>query len=148
MIAEAIQEMWRRELGVEVQLVNQEEKAVLSGRQTGDYQILRSAWIADYADPSSFLDIWRGDSSDNYTGWSNRDYDSLLFSAARTSDPASRQALLQKAESLLLEAAPIIPLYHYTHVFLIQPSVHGWYPTPLDHHPYKDVWLEDGNPGH
>jgi oligopeptide transport system substrate-binding protein len=146
LIAEAIQEMWRRELGIEVQLVNQEEKVVLSVRQTGDYQILRSDWIADYADPSSFLDVWRSDSGNNYTGWSNPDYDSQLFSAARTVDPVARQALLQKAESLLLEDAPILPIYHYTHVFLIQPSVHGWYPTLLDHHPYKYVWLEEPNP--
>ena len=146
LVAEAIQEMWRRELGVDVHLVNQEEKVVLSARQTGDYQIMRSAWIADYADPSSFLEVWRGDSGNNYTGWSNPDYDTLLFSAARTADPPARQALLQKAESLLLEEAPILPIYHYTHVFLIQPSVHGWYSTPLDHHPYKYVWLDGIKP--
>ena len=46
-----------------------------------------------------------------------------------------------KAESLLLQAAPVIPIYYYTHVFLMQPSVQGWYPNLLDHHPYKYVWL-------
>jgi oligopeptide transport system substrate-binding protein len=65
-----------------------------------------------------------------------------LFTAARESNPAARFASLQKAESLLLEAAPLIPIYHYTHVFLIQPSVKGWNSTLLDHHPYKHVWLE------
>jgi oligopeptide transport system substrate-binding protein len=88
--------------------------------------------------------VWASDSGNNYTGWSNPDYDSLLFAAARTADPAARNALWRKAESLLLAGAPIIPIYYYTHVFLIQPSVHGWYPTLLDHHPYKDVWLEPG----
>jgi oligopeptide transport system substrate-binding protein len=141
-VAEAVQEMWRRELGVEVRLVNQELKGVLDARRTGDFQILRSVWTADYADPSSFLDIWRSDSGNNYTGWASPDYDELLFTAARTSDPAARNALFQKAEALLLASAPFIPLYHYTHVFLIQPSVKGWYPTVLDHHPYKAVWLE------
>jgi len=141
LIAEAVQEMWRRELGLDVRLINEEEKVLLTARRTGDYQILRSDWIADYADASSFLNVWRSDSGNNYPGWANPDYDSLLFAAARTGEPAARNALLRKAEAILLSSLPIIPVYHYTHVFLIQPSVHGWYPNLLDHHPYKYVWL-------
>jgi oligopeptide transport system substrate-binding protein len=142
LIAEAVQEMWRRELGVEVQLVNQELKVVFSARRTGDYQVLRSDWVGDYNDPSTFLEVFRSDSGNNYTGWANSDYDAALFAAARTSDPAARLALFQKAEGILLEAVPIIPIYYYTHVFLLQPSVKGWNPTILDVHPLKHVWLE------
>ncbi len=142
LIAEAIQEMWRRELGVEVRLTNQERKTTLEARRAGTFEIMRDVWIADFHDPASFLDIFRSDSGNNYTGWKNPDYDALLFSAARETDPASRRALFQKAEALLLATPPIIPIYHYTHVFLLQPSVHGWHPTLLDHHPYKHVWLE------
>lgn len=141
-IGEAVQEMWRKELGVEVRLLNQENSSVLEARRAGNYQILRSVWIADYPDPGSFLDIWRADSGNNLTGWSSTAYDGLLFAAARTTDLAARNALFQQAEALLLEAVPIIPLYHYTHVYLCQPSVKGWHPTPLDHHPYKHVWLQ------
>jgi oligopeptide transport system substrate-binding protein len=140
-IAEAVQEMWRRDLGVQVRLVNEEEKVKEEARSTGAYELLQSSWIADYADPSAFLDIWRGDSGNNFTGWSNADFDGLLFTAERTADAAERNALYAKAERLLLADAPVIPLYHYTHVFLIRPSVHGWNPTLLDHHPYKAVWL-------
>jgi oligopeptide transport system substrate-binding protein len=143
-IAEAVQEMWRRELGVEARLANQELKVVLASRRTGDFQIVRGSWIADYADPASFLDVWRSQNGNNYTGWSDPGYDALLFAAERTSDTAARIALWQKAEARLLAAVPVIPLYHYTHVFLIQPSVRGWFPTLLDHHPYKYVWLEPG----
>jgi oligopeptide transport system substrate-binding protein len=143
-IAEAVQQMWRRELGIEVRLANQEEKVVLAARHAGDYEILRSNWIADYPDPSSFLDLWRSDGGNNDTGWASPEYDSLLFSAEHTPDPAARNALFQKAEALLLDAGPIIPIYTYTHVFLIEPSVHGWFPTPLDHHPLKCVWLSSG----
>lgn len=142
LIAEAVQEMWRRELGVEVRLSNQELKSTLESRRAGNYQILRSSWTADYVDPASFLEIWRSDSGNNYTGWEDSDFDALLFAAARESDPAARLVLFQKAEAILLDAAPLIPIYHYTHVFLIDPSVRGWYPTLLDHHPYKHVWLE------
>jgi oligopeptide transport system substrate-binding protein len=142
-IAEAIQEMWRRGLGVRVSLVNEELKSTEEARRAGTYDLLRSSWIAEYADPSAFLEMWRGDSSNNFTGWSSADYDSLLSAAEGTADPAARNALYAKAERNLLAAAPIIPVYHYTHVFLIRPSVHGWNPTWLDHHPYKDVWLGD-----
>jgi oligopeptide transport system substrate-binding protein len=141
LLAEAVQEMWRRELGVDVRLVNEDLKSVLSARRVGDYQILRSSWIADYEDPESFLDVWRGDSGDNFTGWSSPEYDALLFAAERTADAASRAALLRDAEGILLQAVPIIPIYFYTHVFLKQPSVQGWYPNLLDHHPYKYVQL-------
>jgi oligopeptide transport system substrate-binding protein len=142
LIAEAVQEMWRRELGLEVRLINQEFKVVLSERRAGRYQILLSDWVGDYLDATTFLDLWRSDSGNNHTGWTNPDYDALLFNAARTADPVARAAQLQKAEALMLSAAPIIPLYFNTHVFLVQPSVRGWNSTLLDHHPYKHVWLE------
>jgi oligopeptide transport system substrate-binding protein len=141
LIAEAVQEMWRRELGIDVRLVNEDLKSVLAARRVGDFQILRSSWVADYEDPASFLDVWRAGSGNNYTGWSSPDYDALLFAAERSADAASRIGRLREAEGLLLQAVPIIPVYYYTHVFLIQPSVDGWYPNLLDHHPYKYVRL-------
>lgn len=142
-IAEAIQEMWRRELGIDARLHTMENKSVLNARSAGNYQILRSGWIGDYNDPMSFLAIWRSDSGNNYTHWANAAYDRLLYEATRTPDAAARLQILQRAEELLLSESPLIPLYHYTHVFLIQPSVQGWYPTLLDHHPYKHVRLID-----
>ena len=142
-VAESIQEMWRRELGLEVRLTNQEYGSMLNVRTTGSYQILRSPWIADTVDPLSFLSVWTSDSGNNYTGWKNPLFDQLLFEAARTADATARNILLQKAEAILLDEAPIIPIYHYTHVFLLQPSVKGWFPNLLDHHPYKYVYLEN-----
>jgi oligopeptide transport system substrate-binding protein len=142
LVCEAVQEMWRRELGVNVRLVNEELKVVLTDRRAGEYQILLYDWAGDYLDPSTFLDVWRSGSGNNHTGWSNADYDQLLDQAEHTTDPAARAGLFQKAEALLLTAAPIIPIYYNTHVFLLQPSVKGWHPTLLDHHPYKYVYLE------
>ncbi|HEY4988486.1 MAG TPA: peptide ABC transporter substrate-binding protein, partial [Opitutaceae bacterium] len=129
LIAEAVQEMWRRDLGIQVHLKNEDVKSMEAARSTGSYELLRSAWIADYADPSAFLDVWRGDSANNFTGWANADYDGLLFAAARTADLAARNTLYGKAEHILLVEAPVIPIYHYVHAFLIQPSVHGWNST-------------------
>ncbi len=141
-IGEAVQEMWRRELGVNVQLLNMEMKSLLAARRALDYQILRSDWAGDYLDPATFLDVFAGASGNNHTGWSNPDYDGLLYEAARTSERDARYTLLRRAETILLRDAPIIPLYYYTTVRLVHPAVHGWYPTLLDRHPYKHVWLE------
>lgn len=98
LIAEAVQEMWRRELGVDVHLVNEELKSTQDARRTGNYQILRSVWIADYADPASFLGVWTSTSGNNFTGWSSADYDRLMDAAAiwGARDPASDLVYLQR----------------------------------------------------
>lgn len=142
LVAEAIQAMWSTELGLPVSLRNMENRTVIDARRAGDFGVLRSVWIADFADPVSFLDIWRSDSGNNYTGWRDSAYDRLLAEASRSADPAARLSLLAQAETRLLEQAPVLPLYTFTHVFVIRPEVRGWFPTLLDHHPYKHVWLE------
>ena len=142
LVAEAIQQMWSRELGLQVRIVNQEYKVVMANRRAGDFQILLSSWTADYLDATTFLDLWRSDSGNNYTGWSDPAYDALSDRANATADPAARAALLAQAESLVLDAAPIVPIYFNTHVYLLHPSVKGWQPTPMDHSDYRYVWLE------
>jgi oligopeptide transport system substrate-binding protein len=121
--------------------VNQEFATLLDARRTGDFQLLRSGWVADYDDPISFLALFTKDSAQNFTGWSNAEYDRALYEASRTRDAAKRHALLRDAETRLLEAAPILPLYINTHVYLLHPAVRGWHPTLLDRHPLKAVSL-------
>jgi oligopeptide transport system substrate-binding protein len=140
--AEAIQQMWRKELNVNAALVNQEEKVYFDSRRQMNYQIIRSTWIGDYNDPNSFLNIWTTGGGNNQTGWSNPEYDRLIAEAEKAKDQTARYAAFQKAEAILLDDAPILPVYFYTHAFLIHPSVKGWFPTILDHHPYKHVHLE------
>lgn len=143
LIAEAIQAMWRRELGVEARIVSMEQTSALEQRRILGYQILRSDWSADYLDdPTAFLNVFTSDSGDNHTGWKNPAYDSLLAQAERTADSAQRFALLEQAESILMQEAPLIPIYYLTTIRLVHPAVHGWHATLLDHHPYKYVWLE------
>jgi oligopeptide transport system substrate-binding protein len=142
LVTEAIQEMWRRDLGLDVQLLNQEKKVIMAERKAGNYQALFYDWVGDYLDPTTFLDLWRSDNGNNHTGWADPVYDAMLNKAETTLDPAARMALLQKAEARMLEAAPIAPVYFNPHVYLIQPSVKGWKPTATDAIDYKDVWLE------
>jgi len=146
LIAEAVQAMWQRELGLHVSIVNMEQKVLLAQRRSLDYQILRSDWAGDYLDPATFLEVFSSDSGNNHTGWNSAEYDALLARAAHSTEPAMRYALLHQAEKILLREAPIIPIYYYTTVRLISPSVHGWHPTLLDHHPYKHLWLGDSAP--
>lgn len=141
-VCEAVQQMWRRELGIEVGLVNQEYKVVFANRRAGDYQLLLGSWTADYLDATTFLDMWRGDSGNNHTGWTSPAYDALAQRADNTVDPAARAALLAQAEALVLDAAPISPVYFNSHVYLLSPSVKGWQPTPTDHTDFRYVWLE------
>ncbi len=142
LIAEALQAMWRTELGVEVRLATQEARVVRAERAAGNYQLLLYDWVGDFVDPLTFLEPWRSDSANNHTRWANADYDAAIREAGLTLDAAQRNTIYRRAETLLLEHAPIIPLYYNVHAFLIQPSVRGWNPTLLDHHPYKHVWLE------
>ena len=134
--------MWRKHLNIDVELINQEWKVYLDSQRNGDYFASRAGWIGDYVDPNSFLDLWTSWSQQNQTGWSSPVYDQLITQAGRTYDPSERIELFQKAEELLMEEAPIIPIYIYTRVYLLDPGVKNWNPTILDHHPYKYVYLE------
>jgi len=144
LVAEAIQQMWHRDLGVDVRLVNQEYKSVFASRRNGDYQVLLGSWTADYLDATTFLDLWRSDNGNNHTGWSDPAYDALSNRANTLADPETRAAVLAEAEAFVLEAAPIIPLYFNTHVYFLHPAVQGWQPTPTDHSDFRYVWLEAG----
>ncbi len=142
-IAEALQEMWHKNLGVDVQLNNQEWKVYLDSQLQLAYQICRAGWIGDYVDPNSFLDMWLTGGGNNETGWSNAEYDRLIAEAGRTTDPAARLGVFGKAESILLDEMPILPIYFYTSKYLLSPSVKGWFPTILNQHPYKFVYLQE-----
>ncbi|MCP4749603.1 MAG: peptide ABC transporter substrate-binding protein [Proteobacteria bacterium] len=140
-IAIAIQQMWKTALNLDISLINQEWKVYLSSRKTKNYDLGRAGWIGDYADPNTFLDMFVTNGGNNHTGWSNQTYDDLIAQAAQTIDREKRYRIFQKAEKILLDEAPIIPIYTYTNTFLISPDVKGWYPNILDHHPYQYVHL-------
>ncbi len=141
-IAEALQQMWRRELGIAITLVNQEAKVQSDSMREGNYQIARFAWIGDYLDPSTFLDIMTSDSGNNQTGWKNAEYDRLIAAAGHTADDATRFKYYQQCEQILADECPIAPLYFYTRNNLRLPDVKGWYGNLLDLHPFTDVYLE------
>jgi oligopeptide transport system substrate-binding protein len=142
-LAVAIQQIWKKELGIEIELHNQEWKAYLATRQSGDFDILRAAWFGDYDDPNTFLSLGESDNGNNHTNWHDPRYDSLIEQAAKETDPATRMELFQEAEAILIEALPVIPIYFYVTSRLIHPAVKGWYPSLLDNHPYQAIQLKD-----
>jgi len=135
-IAEALQQMWRQNLGVEVTLFNQEWKVYLDALNSENYQLSRGGWIADYVDPHVFLDIWQTGSGNNHTHWSNADYDRLLRAALDAPDDKARYEIYQQMEKILLDELPALPIYYYTQPRLIKPGV-KWFTTPVDNHPWK-----------
>jgi oligopeptide transport system substrate-binding protein len=142
LIAEAIQQMWKQHLGVDARLVNQEWKVYLDAQDNLNYQVCRAGWIGDYVDPNSFLSMWTTGGGNNDTGFSNAEYDRLIQEASRLTDREKRYELFQQAEAILLDELPFVPIYFYTRVHLMRTSVKGWYPTILDNHPWKYVYLE------
>ena len=140
-IAVALQQMWKRGIGVDVRLANQDWKVYLASRRNGDYDIARAGWIGDYLDPNTFLDLLVGGSGNNHTGWRNARYDALIARAARAVERAERFALFQRAERMLAEHSPVLPIYVYTNIALVRPEVRGWHANLLDRHPYKHVSL-------
>jgi oligopeptide transport system substrate-binding protein len=141
-IAEAIQQMWKVNLGINVTLKNQEWKVYIDSQQKLDYEIARAGWIGDYSDPNTFLDMWKTGNGNNNTGWSNKKYDSLIDQANLTGDLAKRLDLFQQAEAILMNEMPVIPIYTYTSKYLISERVVGWYSNIMDWHPYQFVDLK------
>jgi oligopeptide transport system substrate-binding protein len=141
-IAEVVQQMWKKNLGIQCQLVNQEWQVYMVTRRELNFDVARAGWAGDYADPHNFLDLHLGSSGNNHTGWSDARYDALIEEASGTIDKEKRFALYDEAESILLRDMPVIPVYWYVRNYLLDPSVKGWHPNILDRHDYTEVYLE------
>ena len=138
-LAVEIQGMLRRELGVELDLQRQEWKVYLRSMSSLDYDLCRASWVGDYNDPNTFLGCFVTGDGNNRTGWSNATYDRLVAEAAREPDPARRFAHFREAEHLLvLQDAPICPLYYYVGIqFYDGARLGGLQANLLDEHPLK-----------
>ena len=140
-IAEAIQQMWRKNLGINMGLYNQEWKVYLDAQDNLDFQIIRAGWIADYVDPHVFIDMWKTGGGNNDTGWGNEEYDRLLSQALAAPNDEERFKVYNRMEKILIDEMPVLPIYHYTNSKLISPKVLGYKITPLDNFPWKFVDL-------
>jgi oligopeptide transport system substrate-binding protein len=126
LIAEAVQSMWQKHLGVVVSIENQEWKVFLKKLQTDPFPVFRSGWGADYPDPDNFMKLFTSNSGNNHGRWKNRRYDELLERAARELDPKKRAQVYDDAQKLLTETdAAIVPLYWKAEATVLNPRFTG-----------------------
>ena len=131
-IAVAIAAMWKK-LGVDVDLVNTELKVHYANLRQGDFEVGRAGWIADYNDAQNYLFLSQTSTKQqNYSKFSNPEYDKLMDQASVTSDVPKRAQLMQQAETILLKELPVIPLYFYVSKDLVSLKVKGWQNNPFD----------------
>lgn len=137
-IAEALQNMWQENLGVQVSLQNQDWNVFLKERKEGNYNIARHGWIADYNDPMSFIDMWLTGGGNNDAQYKNEEFDKYVKAAKATSDPDERMENMHKAEDILIgEDNVVAPLYFYNNSYMMKPNIKGLYYTPLGYFFYK-----------
>jgi oligopeptide transport system substrate-binding protein len=143
-IAEAIVQMWKENLGIDMAIENQEWQVYLDLVHNLDYDIARAGWIGDYVDPNTFSDMMTTDNGNNNTGWSNERYDELVLKLGKyETDPEQRYKYFEEAEAILMEELPIIPIYSYMIQWMLNPQVEGIYGNIRDVHPLKEVYIRN-----
>lgn len=126
-MAEAIQDQWKKTLGVDVKLENQEWKVYLETMHAGNYQIGRMGFLADFNDPINFLELFKDkNGGNNDTFWENAKYKELLNQSAVESDPDKRKQILADAEKILMDELPILPVYFYTNTWVQNEKIQGF----------------------
>jgi oligopeptide transport system substrate-binding protein len=141
-IAEAVQEMWKKNLNVDVELENMEWRVFIPARQNGEFTIARHGWIGDYNHPMTFLDMFLSESGNNDPQWHNEEYDKLIYAAKKESDPKKAAELMHKAEDLMMKDQIVMPVYYYTHPMMMKNYVKGWYRSPLGGMFFDKAYIE------
>lgn len=124
-IAEAVQEMWRKNLGVQCNLQNVEQQVKMERMRKGDYEVVRDGWLGDYIDPMTFIELFTSKSTQNFSGWRNGEFDKYTEYARNSVNQDLRMQAMHQAEKILLEQMPIIPVYFYTKAYALKTNVKG-----------------------
>jgi oligopeptide transport system substrate-binding protein len=130
-VAEALQDMWQTELGVTVSLVGEDWPVFLDSLYSHDYTAGGYAWIADYNDPSSLLDLVTTGSNNNTSLYSNREYDSLIARAKGSGNAEERFRLFHQAEDIAIgQDVAVAPIYAFTTPYMLSPRLSGFFYSP------------------
>ena len=143
-VAAEMQALWARDLGItSIHLRGQEWKVYLNTQQLIDFDLSLGAWIGDYNDPQTFIDMFVTDGGNNQTGWSDPQYDAMLATSENTADPAARMKILHDMEKILVEdEVPIVPVYFWVGMSLYYPDkVGGFEPNFVDDHRWGEFTL-------
>ncbi|BBM85289.1 peptide ABC transporter substrate-binding protein [Candidatus Uabimicrobium amorphum] len=134
-----IQNMWQTRLGIPVKIENNEWKTYIDRMHSMNYDVIRRGWIADYNDAYNFMELFMKDGGNNNTGWWNAEHDNLVLATKQETDVKKREVLFQKAEKILLDNMPLIPIYFYVADQMIKPYVRGFYPRNTGNHGQEDI---------
>lgn len=143
--AEFYQQMWLKELNIKVNLINVEWRVYLDKTRAEklDFNgLARWAWIGDYVDPNTFLDLVTSLSSNNRTAWHDKKYDTMLEAANAETDPAKRAQMLHDTEQYLMDNQPMIPTYVGPSAFMCKPYVKNLVANLLDQHDWRGVYID------
>jgi oligopeptide transport system substrate-binding protein len=122
--AKTIQEQWRECPGISVHLEPLEYKVFIDRINKKDYQLAYGAWIADYNDPIVFLEVFKDkETGTNNTNWENSDYKNAMHHIFECTDKSKRKTLILKAEEILINEMPIIPMHHLSMIYLQNPHL-------------------------
>lgn len=139
-IAELMKSSWEEQLEVSAEVEGYPFDTYYDELKGSDFTVGTLTWIGDFADPLTFLQMWTGDSSLNMSGYSSGDYDAAIEEALAEENSEKRLELLSEAEKMLLRDAAVLPIKHSPAFNVIDlESVEGWFPNPLDIHPFKYV---------
>ncbi len=141
-IAEYVRNQWKTNLNINIDLDGVEIKQFQQRLHNKEYAVGRASWYGDYMDVSTFTDKYVTGGGNNDSAWSNKEYDSLLEQAAREPDVQKRFDLLSKAEHILVEEAPILPLYNYVNKLAYRDEVKGLNPNPRNIIVLKNISVE------
>ncbi|MGV7093175.1 peptide ABC transporter substrate-binding protein [Siccibacter turicensis] len=125
-IAIAVASMWKKNLGVDVKLQNQEWKTYIDSRNTGNFDVIRASWVGDYNEPSTFLSLLTSSHSGNIARFKDPAYDKVIEQASIETIDNARNADYNEAENIIASKAPIAPIYQYTNGRLIKPWLKGY----------------------
>lgn len=137
-LAEALQDQWKRNLGVDVKISGLEEKVFLQNKRSKNYQFAYRNWGADFNDPINFLEIFKDKTvGTNDAAWEDARYRELIVQSYLEMDPAKRNAIMHEAESILMEEMPIAPLYYGARPYIQNDKVKGFLINPFGGRDFK-----------
>lgn len=141
-ICEAIQEMYKDNLGIDIFIKSEEYNTTYQAMVQKDYDLARSGWNADFSDPMSVLNFFSKTSAVNHTGFANDEFYSLMEFASKTQNQKERMEALHKAEDILFDYMPVIPLIYKLNPYMINPKLNGVVFSPLGRYRFNYAYIE------